>query len=264
MTDLDHAALAGELYDAEKQRTTLRPLTERHPDLALADAYAVQSAYATLRRDQDGTETVGVKVGATSLAIQEYFGIDQPDFGVLLGDMRCESEVALDELIQPRMEPELAFILSEPLAGPGVGVADVLRVTKYVLPCLEIIDSRIDDWQIRLEDTVADNGSSARFVLGDAVAVQDLPDLATTEVTFGRNAEPPISALGSAVLGHPAAAVAWLANALGALGARLESGHVVLSGSFTTAVDIGPGDVFTATFAQLGTVSVRASEGSRR
>jgi len=197
-----------------------------------------------------------MKVGATSKAIQDYFGIDQPDFGVLLEDMEVHDSLNLRELIQPRIEPELAFVLSRRLAGPGVTAIDVLEATRSVVACMEIIDSRVHDWRIRLVDTVADNGSSARYVLGDELPLTDAPELRDVEVTFRRNHEEPIVATGDAVLGHPANAVAWLANTLGPLGSALEAGQVVLSGSFTTALTASPGDVFTADFTGVGRVSL--------
>jgi len=248
--------LSRELYQAEKSRKTVDPLSERYPQLDIAGAYQIQSGYSRLRQIEDSTHLLGMKVGATSKAIQDYFGIDQPDFGVLLEDMEVDGFLNLDELIQARIEPELAFVLSQPLSGPGVCAEDVLEATRSVAPCMEIIDSRVHGWRIGLVDTVADNGSSARFVLGEQVSLDHAPDLREVKVEFCRNEEPAVVALGAAVLDHPANAVAWLANTLGALGSGLSADQLVLSGSFTTALTASAGDVFTANFSGIGKVSL--------
>ena len=255
------AGLALELFEAEKRRVTLDPLSERHRELSLADAYGVQSEYIRLRQARDGAVLVGTKVGCTSRAMQEYFGIDQPDFGVLLSDMELAEGVALDlsELIQPRIEAEIAFILGADLAGPGIDIGDVMAATAAVAPAIEIIDSRIHEWRIRFEDTVSDNGSSARFVVGRHLRPEDIGDAATVELTFTRNDGAPSSATGAAVLGHPANAVAWLANTLGSLGGGLQAGHVVLSGSLTAAMQCAPGDRFVAAFDRLGSIELSVS-----
>jgi 2-keto-4-pentenoate hydratase len=251
-------ALAAELFEAEKARRTIDPLSELVPGLTLADAYAIQSRCVRLRQEHDGAAIVGAKVGCTSEAMQRYFGIDQPDFGVLLSDMEVLESDALDlgELIQPKVEPEIAFILGTDLAGPGVSLTDALRASAAVAPAIEIIDSRIHAWRIRFEDTVADNGSSARFVVGRGVPPGDVGDLSSLQLAFRRNDEAAITATGSAVLGHPANAVAWLANTLGSLGGGLHEGDIVLSGSLTAAFDCAPADRFVASFDGLDVVQL--------
>ena len=234
---------------------TIAPLTDTYPDMTVADAYAVQQEYARLRVGS-GASLVGHKVGATSKAIQELFSIDTPDYGHLFDDMRWDEGVALPirELIQPLAEPEIAFVLDDELRGPGLTAEDVLDAARGVVPCIEIIDSRIDGWRIRLADTVADNGSSARFIVGSIVMPLP-PDLRSEAVVFERNGEVVGQGTGAAVLGHPAEAAAWLANALGEFGLVLEAGSVVLSGSITSAVPARPGDRFIARFSTLGEVS---------
>lgn len=253
--------LAQELYSAERETRALEPLTRRHPGMSMEDGYRVQAGYAALRTGA-GARLVGRKVGATSAAIQEYFGVHQPDFGHLFDDMEIAdgAEVSLSELIQPRVEAELAFLLERPLRGPGVGVDEVLAATGTIRACIEVIDSRIRDWEIDLADTVADNGSSARYVLGTALL--DPGDLRTVMVEVRRGDEVVASGAGAAVLGHPAAAVAWLVNTLGDLGAGLAAGDVVLSGSFTTALECAPGDCITAIFRAGGGPPVGGSSAA--
>jgi 2-keto-4-pentenoate hydratase len=247
--------LARELYAAERAATSVPPLSERHPGLTATDAYAIQEGYADLRRAR-GARLVGRKIGATSQAIQDLFGIDTPDYGHIFEDMCIEDGGAVrrEALIQPMVEPELAFVLDRELRGPGVTRTDVLAAIQSVVPCLEVIDSRIDDWRIAFVDTVADNGSSARCVFGDEREADSL-DLAAVEGELYRNGELVARATGDAVLGHPADAVAWLANALGTYSRSLREGDYVLSGSFTTAVPAQAGDSFEASFSGFGPVS---------
>lgn len=249
--------LGRDLYDRERTRTSRRPLTEEYPDFDLAHGYAVQEAYARLRLAEDGRRLVGRKIGATSKAIQELFGISTPDFGQIFDDMVVLSgeTIAVDELIVPMVEPEIAFILEHDLQGPGVTAEDVLEAVGAVVACIEIIDSRIEDWQIKLPDTVADNGSSSRCVFGSAPrALGDL-DLVKERVVFKRDGEVIAVGTGEAVLGHPAEAAAWLANALAAFDRGLRAGEYVLSGSMTTAARVHPGERYEASFDTLGSVS---------
>jgi 2-keto-4-pentenoate hydratase len=243
------------LFEAERDRSTLAPLTDTFPHMTVTDAYAVQLEYARLRR-AGGAILVGHKIGATSKAIQELFDINTPDYGHLFDDMRCteDSPVAIGELIQPLVEPEIAFVLGQELHGPGITASDVIDAASGVVACLEIIDSRIEGWRIRLADTVADNGSSARFIVG-AEVVPISTDLATEAVIFERSGAIVGEGTGAAVLGHPAEAAAWLANALGSFGVAMGRGSLVLSGSITSAVAARPGDTFEARFSTLGTVS---------
>jgi 2-keto-4-pentenoate hydratase len=243
------------LYDAERLRRPRRPLSDEFPELDPASAYAAQEAYAALRLS-DSNPLVGRKIGATSRAIQELFDIDTPDYGQIFADMVVDdgATIAIDELIAPMVEPEVAFRLRTDLAGPGVSADDVQAVTNVVAPCLEIIDSRIVDWRIRFVDTVADNGSSARCVFGREVAAAEL-DLAAETVALYHDDELVGAATGAAALGHPCASVAWLANALGGLGRTLRAGEWVLSGSLTSAVRATPGARFRAEFGSIGDVS---------
>lgn len=252
------ADLGRELYELERDARSRAPLIKEHPDLTVPDAYAIQEQYASHRMN-DGARLVGRKIGATSEAIQTLFGIDTPDFGHIFDDMVIEDggSISRGQLVLPMVEPEIGFILDSPLEGPGVGREDVLAATRAVLPCLEIIDSRIHDWNIEFVDTVADNGSSARCVLGSPAQPVGDRDLAAITVEFRRNGEVIDRADGSAVLGHPADSVAWLANALGEFGVALREGEYVLSGSLTSAVRADAGDLFEARFQGLGDVTCR-------
>jgi 2-oxopent-4-enoate/cis-2-oxohex-4-enoate hydratase len=252
-------ALAEALYGALRGRHTLTPLTARFPDLTIDDAYEISSNLLE-RRLQDGETVVGKKIGVTSKPVQEMLDVHQPDFGFLTDRMRYPDGAAISlagaGLIQPRAEGEIAFVLKHDLTGPGITRDDVLAATEYVCPCFEIVDSRIADWKIRIQDTVADNASCGVFVLGEQRIDPRSLDLATVELRMTRNGEPCGSGLGSAVQGHPAAAVAWLANTLGRFGIPFKRGEIILSGSLAPLVPAVAGDRFEMSVSGIGTASV--------
>ncbi len=254
-------ALAALLADAERGKKPLAPLTEQHPGMTIADAYQVQMAGVTARLASGG-KLIGKKVGLTSKAMQNFLGVSEPDFGHLFADMLLDEEtpVSLSRFMQPKIEAELAFVMGQDLAGPGVGIADVLRAAAAVVPSFEVIDSRVQDWKIKIQDTVADNGSSAALVLGSRLTPVDAVNLKYVGLVLEQNGRILETAAGAAILGHPAQAVAWLANALGRMGVPLKKGEVVLSGSFTKAFPVQAGDVFRATFGELGSVKIAFSE----
>ena len=226
--------IADELFRAEASRVPVEPLTGRYPGLSVADAYRIQQLNIG-RRLAAGERVTGHKIGLTARAMQIKFNVDQPDYGHLLDTMTISPGASLDmgELIDPQIEVEPAFMLGKPLSGPGITLEDVMAATEYVCVCFEVIDSRISDWRIRLEDTVADNGSSARLVLGTErhdPAGLDLYDMLTELEVDGRIVEHGST---SAILGHPANGVAWLANALADFEVALETGHIVLPGTCT-------------------------------
>ena len=258
MTPVLIEQLGDELYQALTQRQMLEPLTERHPDITIEDAYAIQQKMLA-RRLAAGERVVGKKIGVTSKAVMDMLGVFQPDFGWLTdGMVYNEGEaVPMARLIQPKAEGEIAFILKRSLKGPGVSVADVLAATEGVMACFEIVDSRIQDWKIKIQDTVADNASCGVFVLGDRlVDVRDV-DLTTCGMVLEKNGEIVATGAGAAALGHPANAVAWLANTLGARGIALEAGEVVLSGSLGIMVPVQAGDNLRVTIGGIGGCSVR-------
>lgn len=246
--------LATSLYEALRMNQPIDRLTASH-DLTIEGAYDIQSRLLA-RRLEDEATVVGHKIGLTSSGIQQQIGVDEPDFGRLLNTMFIDKPaIPSDELIAPRVEPEVGFMMGEDLEPP-VTYLDVLKATQFVIPVLEVIDSRIRDWDIHIQDTVADNASSALYLAGETRSIIDNIDLSLEGVKLYRNGELEASGIGAAVLDNPARAVAWLANTLADFDERLEAGHFVLSGSFTPAVDIEQGDVLTAEFASIGTLTV--------
>ncbi|SER22186.1 2-oxopent-4-enoate hydratase [Giesbergeria anulus] len=250
--------LGDELFDALQGRKTLAPLTSRHPDITIADAYAVQQRMMA-RRLAAGERVIGKKIGVTSKAVMNMLGVYQPDFGWLTDGMVYNEGEAIpaDTLIQPKAEGEIAFMLKKTLKGPGITAADVLAATEGVMACFEIVDSRIQDWKIKIQDTVADNASCGVFVLGDRLVDPRDVDLATCGMVLEKNGEIVATGAGAAALGHPANAVAWLANTLGAHGIALEAGEVVLSGSLGIMVPVVAGDNLRVTIGGIGGCSVR-------
>ncbi|AGT33886.1 2-hydroxypenta-2,4-dienoate hydratase (plasmid) [Geobacillus genomosp. 3] len=253
--------LADHLRQAERQRQGVAPLTELVPTLTVEEAYRVQ--LLNIQRKVDaGKRIVGKKIGLTSLAMQKLLGVDQPDYGHLLDEMVVENggAVPFQRVLQPKVEAEIAFVLKRDLQGPNVTVTDVLQATDYVLPALEIVDSRIKNWKIKLTDTIADNASSGLYVLGGRPVKVEEVDLPLVGMVLYRNGEIMNTGVGAAALGNPAACVAWLANKLWEFDITLRAGEVILSGALSAAVDAKPGDYFRARFEHLGEVSVRFTE----
>ncbi len=250
--------LGDELYQALVKREVLSPLTERHPEMRIEDAYRVQQRMIA-RRIEAGERIVGKKIGVTSKAVMNMLGVFQPDFGILLDGMIYNEGEAIpaDTLIQPKAEGEIAFLLKKDLKGPGVTAADVLAATEGVMTCFEIVDSRIRDWKIRIQDTVADNASCGVFVLGDMLVDPRRLDLNTCGMVLEKNGEIVATGSGAAALGAPANAVAWLANTLGALDIGLQAGEVVLSGSLAAMVPVAAGDNLRVSIGGMGSCSVR-------
>ncbi len=248
-----------ELYQALRQRVPVAPLTARAPGITIADAYRV-SLRLLERRLGAGERVIGKKIGVTSPVVQRMLGVDQPDFGYLTDRMRCAegAEVPISAaLIQPRAEGEIAFLLRRELRGPDVTPAEVIAATECVMPCFEVVDSRIRDWQIRIEDTVADNASSGLFVLGRDAVAPGRVDLAGCRMVVEKNGAFLSSGAGAAALGSPALAVAWLANTLGGYGTPLGAGEIVLSGSLVPLEPVQAGDHMRLTIEGIGGAVVR-------
>jgi len=248
--------IAEALLDAYTSRQPVEPLTGRYADLSLEDAYQIQLLQVE-RWLAGGARVKGHKVGLTSAAMQLQMGVNSPDFGHLLDSMFwLEHEpVPASRFVQPRIEPETAFVLGRPLQGPGVTVADAIGAIEYVLPALELIDSRIRDWKIGLADTIADNASSGGVVLGSKPTPLTSVDLRLIGCNLYKNGDLAGTGAGGAVLGSPLSSLVWLANTLGARGVTLDG--VVLPGSITASIPVAAGDTVTATFATLGTVTTR-------
>jgi 2-oxopent-4-enoate/cis-2-oxohex-4-enoate hydratase len=252
-------ALGDELFAALRGRHVLEPITAREPAIDIDDAYKV-SLRLLERRQKDGERIIGKKIGVTSKPVQDMLGVRQPDFGFLLDVMQVPDAASVSlgkyKLIQPRAEGEIAFVLKKDLRGPGVTKADVLAATDYVTPCFEIVDSRIRDWKIRIQDTVADNASCGVFVLGEARVKPDALDLAAVKMDITRNGAHVAAGTGAAVQGHPATAVAWLANTLGQYDIPFRAGEIILSGSLAPLLPAVAGDKFAMTLSGIGAASV--------
>ena len=252
-------AIGAELYDALRERRTVKPLSLRYPSLTIANAYAISLDVLTRRR-ADGERVIGKKIGVTSKAVQDMLGVHQPDFGFLTDRMLVDGhaiDIATSGLLQPRAEAEIAFILRDGLRGPGVTAEAVIAATESIAPCFEIVDSRIEDWKIGIVDTIADNASCGVFVLGEARANPAAHDLPALHVTVTKNGAPLCEGYGAAVQGSPAAAVAWLANTLGEYGVTLDAGDIILSGSLVPLAPAVAGDVFEMDLSGVGRCSAR-------
>lgn len=249
---------AGRLAGAYADRAPIEPLSATYPGLDVADAYAIQllQIEALLA---SGRSIRGHKVGLTSVSMQRLLGVHEPDYGHLLDDFFFTEHEPIDtgRFLQPRIEPEVAFVLKSPLQGPGVTVAQAIAAVDFVLPALEIVDSRIADWKITLPDTIADNASSGAVVLGSTPTALGDVDLRLAGAVMTRNGEVVGTGAGGAVLGSPLTSLVWLANTVGASGVVLDAGHVILPGAVCAMVPVGPGDVVTASFGRLGSVTAR-------
>lgn len=263
LADTRIAALGDELFAALRSRSVLAPLTEREAGIDIDDAYRISLRFLE-RRTAEGEKLVGKKIGVTSKPVQDMLGVHQPDFGFLTDRMWVKNDstvsIAGGGLIQPRAEGEIAFVLKKDLRGPNVTADQVLDATDYVSPCFEIVDSRIRDWKIKIQDTVADNASCGVFVVGPDRVKPHTLDLAAVKMDIHKNGAHIASGLGSAVQGHPATAVAWLANTLGKFGIPFLAGEVILSGSLAPLLPAVPGDRFHMTLAGLGEASIGFSE----
>ncbi|MNZ40577.1 2-hydroxyhexa-2,4-dienoate hydratase [compost metagenome] len=256
--------LATELHRAEQLRVQTEHFSKRYPQMTIEDGYAISREWVSLKL-AEGRVIKGHKIGLTSRAMQISSQINEPDFGTLLDDMFFQqgSDIPVSRFIAPRVEVELAFILAKPLKGPNVTIFDVLASTDYVVPALEIIDSRIEQFDRytksprKVFDTISDNAANAGIVLGGRPVKPDTVDLRWVSALLYKNAVIEESGVAAAVLNHPATGVAWLANKLAPYGEGLEAGQVVLAGSFTRPVGCVAGDHIHADFGPLGNVSFR-------
>ncbi len=249
-----------ELYEAWLGRSTVQPLLLREPEITIDDAYKIQLRMVE-RRVQAGEKIVGKKIGVTSKPVQDFLGVYQPDFGQLTSGMVYQEgeDIDLGKLIQPKAEAELAFVLKEDLIGPGITAMDVIRATDYVSPCFEIVDSRITDWKIKIQDTVADNASCGVYVIGKTRGDPRKLDITLAGMVLEKNGELFSTSAGAAVQGSPANAVAWLANTLGSLGIPFRAGEVILSGSQSALIPVVDGDELVCTVGGLGSCRVKFS-----
>ena len=262
LTDVPGKARA--LYEARRTRQPIEPFTDADPDLGMADGYAVQQQLTSMLL-ADGDQIVGYKVGLTSKPMQQMIGVDQPDYGpVLASTVYADGDsVPLSGFIQPKIEAEIAFVLGSSLAGPGVSVLDARRAIAGMTAAVEIVDSRFADWRIKLADTVADLASNGAVAISSRLVPLDGLEPLTPRLigmVLTRRGELVDTAAGAAALGDPVRVVAWLANTLGEMGAKLEAGHLVMTGALHAAVPMRAGDVFRADFDRLGPLTVRVVE----
>ena len=260
LMNVDHQAAADALWRAAQGRAPMRPLRERFPDFDGDDAYAVQELN-TQRLLASGARAIGCKIGLTARSVQQQLGVDQPDFGMLFAHMAFgDGEIVpWAALMQPKVEAEVALVLAQDLPEPGVTLARMIAATAFALPAIEVVGSRIADWDIRFVDTVADNASSSAFVLGATPMPLAGLDLRLAGMVMERGGEQVSLGAGAACLGHPLNAAVWLANTMAARGRPLKAGDVVLTGALGPMVPVRPGDVFEARIEGLG--SVRAAFG---
>ena len=245
------------LWEAESTRVAISPLTEVDDTLTIDDAYEIQLGNVK-RAEEAGHVISGKKIGLTSPGIQKQLGVDEPDYGHLFASMDCtDGNVETDKLLQPKIEGEIAFILKADLAGGKITAEDVREATDYIVPAFEIVDSRVADWRIKLVDTVSDNASSGRYVLGKEKFSLSQVDLPNVPMTLYKNGEAVAEGMGSAVVGDPVNAVAWLANKMWSYGVTLKKGEVILSGAFSAAPEAQKGDEFVADFGPLGKVAAK-------
>ncbi len=263
MTPQDIQKYGDELYEAFATRKTVAPLTDRVPGITIDDAYRIQERMV-FRRLKAGETIVGKKIGVTSKVMQDMVGVTQPDFGQLTSAMAYSEgqDLPLGGMIQPKAEAEVAFVLKRDLNGPGITATDVILATDYVVPCFEIVDSRITDWKIKIQDTIADNASCGVYLLGSAKKKLSELDLNLAGMVLEKNGQLFSTAAGAAVQGGPVNAVVWLANTLGALGLPFKAGEVILSGSQSTLVSIAPGDTLNCIVGGLGACRINFTAGA--
>ncbi len=249
--------LGDALYTALRERRTMAPLTSSYPSISIEDAYQISLRMLQNRLDS-GEKVIGKKIGVTSDAVMDMLDVRQPDFGFLTDAMRYDNEMPISKtLIQPRAEGELAFLLKKDLSGPGISNADVLAATEAVLPCFEVVDSRIEDWKIKIQDTVADNASCGLFTVNESAAVDPYKlDLSTCSLVVKKNGEVISTGKGAAAMGSPVNCVTWLANTLGQFGITLNAGDIILSGSLVPLEPVTAGDVMTVTVEGIGECTV--------
>ncbi|TDF64938.1 2-oxo-3-hexenedioate decarboxylase [Cupriavidus sp. L7L] len=252
--------LAEHLENAELKREAVAKITDAYPDMDWDDAYAIQDAIRA-RKEARGVRVAGLKMGLTSFAKMRQMGVSDPVYGFLTDYGASLDGAAIDtaSLIHPKVEAEIAFVLKRPLKGPGCHIGDVLAATDFVVPAVEVIDSRYENFKFDLKSVIADNTSSARFVVGGVSRSAEGLDLKSLGVVLEKNGEVVATAAGAAVLGHPANSVAMLANMLGARGRELPAGVFIMTGGVTEAIAVASGDNVTVRYQHLGTVSMRFS-----
>lgn len=254
---IDHLSMGRKLFDALRSGAPIGAMTDECSEMTIEDAYKTSLAFLKNREKENGEYVIGKKIGVTSPAVQNMLGVFQPDFGFLTNVMlRDDGNVHMDCLIAPRAEAEIAFKLKKGLKGPGITGADVIAATEYVQPCFEIVDSRVKDWKIKIQDTIADNASCGVFALGAEKVDPRGLNMAELEVVVEKNGKEISRGMGSAVQGAPENAVAWLANTLGEYDIPFEAGEIILSGSLVPLEPVVRGDQMLMTIEGFGACAV--------
>ncbi len=250
--------LGAHLDNCQLQAQDTTKITDDHPDMDWDDAYAIQNMIKA-RKLARGLTISGLKAGLTSHAKMKQMGVTVPVFGFMSSDYEVADGAAcnMSELIHPKVEPEIAFMTNKPLRGPGCHIGAVLAATEYVIPGIEVIDSRYRDFKFDLKSVIADNTSASRYVTGGKKMDVRNADLRNTGIVLEKNGQPVVFGAGAAVLGHPAAAIAMLANHLGAIGEEIPAGTLILSGGITEAVAVAAGDTMTLRVQGMGSTSIR-------
>ncbi len=248
--------LAAKLIEAEEDLKPIESLTGTYPHITIEDAYDIQMINEQ-KKVQRGERIIGRKIGLTAKAMQDMFNVREPDYGFITDQMVQHEEVSIefDSLIQPKIEAEMGFLLENDLAGPGLTNLDVIQATSGIVPVFEIIDSRIQNWQIKIQDTIADNASCGRVIMGSQVS--PITDLKTAGMVLRKDGAIEDTAAGAAVMGEPALAGAWLGNNLAESAKKLLAGEVILAGALTAAKNVERGDVWEAEFSGIGNVRAR-------
>ncbi|CAN7441338.1 2-oxo-hept-4-ene-1,7-dioate hydratase [Bosea sp. LjRoot237] len=256
LTDEERRQGAADLYRAEQDKKIIPQLSKSYPAIELQDAYVIQRLWAEMHLAK-GARQIGHKIGLTSRAMQMASKITEPDYGHLLDSMmyRDGAQIPAANFLKPRLEVELAFVMGSDLEGPGTQIYDVMRATEYVVPALEIIDYRTEVPRA-ITDTIADNAASGGVVVGGRMIRPFDIDVRWVGATLAKNGIIEESGVSAAIMGHPAAGIAWLVNKLAVVGAKLEKGQIVLAGSFTRPVDVAAGDVIHADYGPLGAIGV--------
>ncbi len=254
--------IAYELYKAEKNVYEVTKFVDQYPELTVETAYDIQDKLIELKCQHEQTTISGRKLGLTSKAKQQMMGVHEPSYGVLLANMELNAQlpISLKSLIHPKIEPEIAFVFKQDLLGPVITVAQVLEATDYIVPAMEIIDSRYLNFNFTLPDVIADNSSSSRYIVSSHKYAVDEVDLVNMGCIFKQNDEIFATSTAGSIMGHPARAIAWMANKLIARGQHILAGDVVLSGALTGSATMHTGDCFTVSFDGIESLTVRVDQ----
>lgn len=249
--------ISDRLYHAKKDCIPIEPISSEYPEISFNDAYKIQ--FLNLEREISlGYKVIGKKIGLTSKAMQSMFGVYEPDYGVILNNMVFNDgdNLKIDQFIQPKVEAEIAFVFKDELVGPGITPVKVLQTTDFIFPILELIDSRIKDWKIKIFDTIADNASAAGVVIGGIKRKIDFLDPKYLPLIFKKNGQIYDSGVGANVMGNPVYSITWLANKLAEYGSSIKAGEIVLSGAITKAISVNRNDWITGDFGDFGEISI--------